>query len=167
MAITVQAKGTQRSTLTVSFVDYLFNSASSSYPVEKGVVEGDIITFLTALDALTSAKICGYTIDNAPFDVDGQQAVTDNVAFNDVYNRANLLYVSADYCKDKIEISIPAPIPALFAGANKQLVDTTNADLATFNTAYEAIAVSKAGATDMVFNHGYRSLDALPKPNVF
>lgn len=168
MAITLTAVGgVAYDKLSVTFVDNYRNSRSVTYPIAQAAAEADVITMLTALDAITQAQLCQVTRGGSAFDIDGQEA-SGTGAFSSTYDRAELDYVSADRCKDSVTVTVPAPIPAIFTGQAKQIIDPNNAALQAFNTALEAILIHpKSGATDLAYNVGYRAVDALPKPTVF
>ena len=167
MAITATAIGVAYNKLVVTFVDAMKNVRNVTYPVVTTAANQDIITFLTALDAVSQAQICQYKLLEQLYDVDGQEAAT-TARFSSTYDKINIVYESADLCSASLTIVVPAPVEAVLTGTQLQLVDgTVQTMIDLTSAAIDVLIEPKSGKTDLVFNLGWRDVDQLSKPTIF
>jgi hypothetical protein len=153
--------------LSIDYVDHYRNGKAQMIPIQQVATEAQLLTLLTAIDACTQANLCEVTRAGTIYDINGQEASNDG-AFSSCYDRVMLDYVSVDRCKSSVAIGIPAPMPALFTGQSKQIVDPNSTLLVALNAALEPILINpKDGKTDLKFNIGHRVADALPTVTVF
>jgi hypothetical protein len=151
------------SLLTFAMTDGRHLPCSVSLRVIPTITPTQIDTIGAAIESISNAKICATTL-TAYFDVTGGKAAASTAMYADKYTLARVRFASSANCREKVTVSVPAPLTAIFSGSGNVVLDITNALVTALSGSLVGILSSPEGDTAFALDGGNRDTLAMPSP---
>jgi hypothetical protein len=151
--------------LSLKMQDVRHNLFSVSLRVVPDISDAQIGVISDAIESISNAKICDFSL-TLPGNISGGKAAATALMYPDKYQMGRFSYASSADCRERIFFTVGAPLSTIFVGVENRIVSDTNALVIALNASLAGVLASKDGATDFVYDSGYRDGTNMPTPQL-